>query len=222
MMRAGGYRPLRTLALPAAAAAAAVPDLTASPQTVWVGIIYAMILAGGAAFLAPGLFRVSLLGWSFTVLAVVYIGVLLGHLTLLRQLHNGAWWVLSALVITWAYDTGAYFAGRFFGAHSFMPHVSPKKTIEGVVGGLVLAGLAALVLVPTVDVPAYDALALGVFMGAVAQVGDLIESMVKRQVGVKDSGMIVPGHGGLLDRIDSLLLTGVLMYYAAAALGYVT
>jgi phosphatidate cytidylyltransferase len=222
MMRAGGYRPLTLLALPAAAAAAGLPVFTGVPQAFWIGLLYAVIVVGGAIFLAPGLFRVSLLGWSLTVVAVFYVGVLLGHLTLLRHLHHGAWWVFAALVMTWAYDTGAYFAGRFLGTHSFMAHVSPKKTVEGVLGGLVLAGLAGLVLVPTVGLPAYTAVPLGFVVGVVAQIGDLIESMIKRQVGVKDSGTIIPGHGGLLDRIDSLLLTGALVYYAAAALGYAT
>jgi phosphatidate cytidylyltransferase len=222
MMRAGGYRPLALLAIPAAAVASALPLVAASPQIIWIGMLYALIVLGGAVFLAPALFRVSLLGWALTVVAVVYVGVLLGHLTLLRHLHHGAWWVLAVLVITWAYDTGAYFTGRFLGRHSFMPHVSPKKTMEGVAGGLVLAGLAGLVLVPKIGVPPYAAVPLGFLIGAVAQIGDLIESMIKRQVGVKDSGTIIPGHGGLLDRIDSLLVTGALMYYAAAALGYAT
>jgi phosphatidate cytidylyltransferase len=220
MMRAGGYRPLAPLAIPAAAAAAALPVVTAAPQAIWIGIMYALIVAGGAVYLTPALFRVSLLGWTLTVVGVVYVGVLLGHLALLRHLHNGAWWVLAVLVMTWAYDSGAYFAGRFLGRRSFLAHISPKKTAEGVAGGLLLAGVAGLVLVPTVGIPAYVALPVGFVTGAVAQIGDLIESMIKRQVGVKDSGSIIPGHGGLLDRIDSLLLTGALLYYAAAALGY--
>jgi phosphatidate cytidylyltransferase len=222
MMRAGGYRPFAPVAIPAGAAAAAVPLTGAPPHLVWIGIMYGVIVVGGAAFLAPALFRSGLLGWTLTVVAVLYVGVLLSHLTLLRHLHHGAWWVLAVLVITWAYDTGAYFAGRFLGSHPFMAHVSPKKTLEGVLGGLALAGLAGLILVPITGVAVYAAVPLGLLLGAVAQIGDLIESMIKRQVGVKDSGAIFPGHGGLLDRIDSLLLTGALLYYAATVLGYAT
>jgi phosphatidate cytidylyltransferase len=101
-----------------------------------------------------------------------------------------------------------------------MSHVSPSKTVEGVGGGLFLAGVAGLVAVPTLGLDPVVALVLGVITGAVAQTGDLIESKMKRQTGVKDTGTIIPGHGGLLDRIDSLLFTATLGYYAAVILGY--
>src|SRR5207248_1903493 len=127
---------------------------------------------------------------------------------------------LAVLLMTWAYDSGAYFAGSYLGMHPFMQHVSSKKTREGVAGGLGLAMISALVLVPTVHVVFWKALLLGLAAGIVCQIGDLVESMLKRHVGVKDSGTLIPGHGGLLDRIDGLLFTGALTYYAAALLGY--
>jgi phosphatidate cytidylyltransferase len=160
-------------------------------------------------------------GWLATEGGAVYVGIMLGHLSLLRALPDGAWWVFATLVMTWAYDTGAYVTGSQMGRRPFMQHVSSKKTVEGVMGGLVLAGIAGFILVPSVGVAAPVALALGLLVGAAAQAGDLIESLFKRRAGVKDSGMIFPGHGGMLDRIDALLVTGAVVYYAAALLGYV-
>jgi phosphatidate cytidylyltransferase len=146
---------------------------------------------------------------------------MLGHISLLRQIPNGAWWVGVILLVTWAYDTGAYFSGRAFGHRPFMAHVSPSKTLEGVYGGLALACVAGLATVPSVGLRPWQGLALGFILGVVAQTGDLVESMIKRQVGVKDSGALFPGHGGVLDRIDSVLFSGVAAYYAAVFLGHV-
>ena len=101
-----------------------------------------------------------------------------------------------------------------------MHHVSPKKTLEGVIGGLITAGIAGLVCVPSLLLLPWQGLLLGILGGIVGQAGDLVESMIKRQSGVKDSGTIIPGHGGLLDRIDSLLFVGPLVYYAARVTGH--
>jgi phosphatidate cytidylyltransferase len=137
--------------------------------------------------------------------AIVYIGI---PLTLTVQLAVAPQpWVLYALGAVWMGDTLAYFAGRAFGRHPLHPTVSPKKTIEGAIGGLagsIIGGVAMVVLLdlPIELVPA-GLIALGA--GAVAQAGDLAESLVKRAVGVKDSGAILPGHGGMLDRIDGVI-----------------
>ncbi|MBV9281237.1 MAG: phosphatidate cytidylyltransferase, partial [Chloroflexi bacterium] len=155
-----------------------------------------------------------------TLVPVLYVGLLLGHLSLLRVYHHGARWVMLALLLTWAYDTGAFFAGSLWGRRRFMAHASPSKTVEGVLGGLLLSTLAGLLALPALGLLAWQALLLGLLAGVAAQAGDLVESMVKRQTGVKDSGAIMPGHGGLLDRIDSLLFTGALTLYAAMVLGY--
>lgn len=221
LCRAAGSRPALLLGVPTTAAIAALPLAIASPERAWVGILVFLAIASGGVYLSPTLFRQGMDGWLATVGGAVYIGVLLGHLSLLRTLPDGAWWVFAALLMTWAFDTGAYFAGSQLGRRPFMQHVSAKKTVEGVMGGIVLSGIAGFVLVPTVGVAAPFALALGLLVGAVAQVGDLVESMFKRRAGVKDSGAIVPGHGGLLDRIDSLLFTAAVTFYAALLLGYV-
>ncbi len=127
---------------------------------------------------------------------------------------DGPGFVLLSLMLSWTSDTGAYFAGRFFGKRKLYEAVSPKKTVAGAVGGLVASVIGALAgsfgYLPSL--PPAHAIALGVVAGGLGQLGDLGESLLKRSVGVKDSGGILPGHGGILDRVDALLVTGGLSY----------
>jgi phosphatidate cytidylyltransferase len=140
-----------------------------------------------------------------------YIGCLLAMLALLRRDGEelGGWLVFMSLTFSWLADTGAYFFGRFLGKTKLYEAVSPKKTRAGFVGALVGAGvgaaLASLWYLP--ELPLAHALPLGLFAGALGQMGDLVESLLKRSTGVKDSGGVVPGHGGMLDRIDALLVS---------------
>ncbi|MEO5367196.1 MAG: phosphatidate cytidylyltransferase [Magnetococcus sp. WYHC-3] len=133
---------------------------------------------------------------------------LVGLLSMLRQ-NQGDWLVLWLLVIIWATDSGAYFTGRFLGRQTLAPHVSPKKTRAGLWGGLAGGVLAGGLLVHATPVPLPEAWAWGMalVLSALGQVGDLVESLLKREWGIKDSGGLIPGHGGLLDRLDSLLFT---------------
>lgn len=223
MMRSAGYEPISPLAIAASALVAFLP-LVAGIHTkdAWVGILFfALVLGAFLDLLRFGSGRHTL-SWLLTLIPIVYVGLLLGHLGLLRGAGDGAWWVFLVLVITWAYDTGAFVAGRAFGSRPFMQRVSSRKTVEGVVGGLGLSIAAGLLAVPTVGLAVWQAAIFGLFLGAVAQTGDLVESMAKRQSGLKDSGAIIPGHGGLLDRIDSLLFTGAVAYYFAALFGHVS
>lgn len=153
-----------------------------------------------------------------TLSGVLYIGVPLSTVVSTRSLPAGEFLVLFLAVVTWASDTGAYYAGTLLGTHPLLPSVSPKKTIEGVLGGLALAVGAALLaqwwfasrLSPS------DAVILGILLTVTGLLGDLFESVIKRWTGVKDSGGILPGHGGMLDRLDSLLFTAPTFYYYAA------
>lgn len=140
------------------------------------------------------------------VLGIAWVGLLL-FLPLLRRETDGLAWLFVVLVASWLGDTGAYFTGRAFGRHALYAKVSPKKTWEGAIGGITLATVG-LFVVRELGLPAMsvtDVLVLGPLLCTAGIVGDLAESMVKRSFQVKDAGWIMPGHGGLLDRIDSVL-----------------
>jgi len=152
------------------------------------------------------------------LLGVLYVGFPLGTVVSTRTLPGGEWLVLFLAVVTWASDTGAYYAGTLWGKHPLLPSISPKKTIEGVLGGLVLTVGVALLAQQwfASQLSLTDAAILGVLLTIVGLFGDLFESMIKRRTGVKDSGGILPGHGGMLDRLDSLLFTAPTFYYYVA------
>lgn len=156
-------------------------------------------------------FRVT--GASF---GQIYLGAGMASLALIKKDGgaDGPAFVLLALMLSWLSDTGAYFAGRFLGKHKLYEAVSPKKTVEGAIGGLAGGTLGAVLVVTLYlkSLPITHALALAIFAGGLGQLGDLGESLLKRSVGVKDSGGIVPGHGGILDRVDALLVTGTFCY----------
>jgi phosphatidate cytidylyltransferase len=157
--------------------------------------------------------------WALGVAGGVYLGLAGMHFILLRQLNQGQWWLLLALTGTWLADSGAYFVGRKFGVHKMTPSLSPKKSWEGLLGGVVCGVIlnallaVALNLVFSIDLPWWAGAALGLIGALIGVLGDLSISMIKREVGAKDSGHIIPGHGGVLDRMDSLLFTVVASYY---------
>ncbi|HKY62712.1 MAG TPA: phosphatidate cytidylyltransferase [bacterium] len=155
-----------------------------------------------------------------TFFSILYAGLMLSFLGLIRDLPSGASWLLLVLASTFGADTGAYLVGRTIGKHKLAPHVSPGKTIEGLIGGTGLSVVAALItrlLIPG-DLSVGDCVWVGLAVGFIGPLGDLSESMLKRSVGVKDSGNLIPGHGGLLDRIDALLFTAPFVYYYASYL----
>ncbi len=160
---------------------------------------------------------------SIVVLAWLYCGLLIATLVALRS-RFGVPWVIMAFVVTWANDTCAYFAGHAFGRHKLYERISPKKTWEGFAGGAAGSIAGALVvqalLRPALLSPA-AAVAVGAGGAVMGPLGDLVESMLKRATGVKDSGKIIPGHGGLLDRIDALLFVAPWVYVCAAYLAHV-
>jgi phosphatidate cytidylyltransferase len=125
-------------------------------------------------------------------------------------------WILALVLVVWAFDTFAYFVGRRFGSHPFMHHISPSKTLEGVIGGAVAAALVGAVVVTLVGRPWLAGLGFGLVVGAAAQAGDLVESMLKRAAGAKESGTLIPGHGGLLDRVDSFLFAAPVAFFYVA------
>ncbi len=155
--------------------------------------------------------------WMGALVAVVYIGVLGAHLVPLRDLDGDGKWVFLAILGTWATDTFAYGIGRLIGRRKITPRISPGKTLEGTAAGLA-GGLASVIVIAEVlDLPMSigEAALLGALLPAAAVLGDLVESHIKRGAGVKDTSELVPGHGGFLDRLDSLLFTVPLVYYFA-------
>jgi phosphatidate cytidylyltransferase len=162
-------------------------------------------------------------GMAVTLFGVLYVGWLSAHLVLLRELPwragtayaDGAGYVLLAFLVTWSCDTGAYAVGRRFGRNRPWAQISPRKSVEGAVGGLAFAIASAFVarawFAPYLRV--WDAAVLGALVGIFAQVGDLVESMLKRDASHGDSSDIIPGHGGVLDRFDSLYFAAPLVFY---------
>ena len=146
---------------------------------------------------------------------VFYIAWLLSHMIAIRQFNEGIVLVFFLFLVTWANDIAAYYSGRRWGRHPMAPIVSPKKTWEGAAGGL-LGSIAVAFAFRAWFIPSFstaDALWLGLLLGIAAPLGDLCESILKRSAGVKDSGSLIPGHGGILDRIDSLIFTTPAFYY---------
>ena len=152
---------------------------------------------------------------AVALFGVLYLGITLSTLIATRALPNGELLVLFVLLVTWGADTGAYYVGTLWGKHRLAPAISPKKSYEGLAGGILLAVVIAALtqswLLPHASV--MHAVALGLLLTATGLLGDLCESAIKRSVGVKDSGGLLPGHGGMLDRMDSLLFTAPTFYY---------
>ncbi len=150
-----------------------------------------------------------------TLLGIFYVSWLFSHLTLLYNFKYGREFIFYLLLVVWSGDTGAYYSGKAFGKHRLAPLISPKKTIEGAVGGtvasLLTSCLAKLTFLPLLGYK--DCVLLGLLLAVVAQLGDLCESMLKRGANVKDSGTILPGHGGILDRVDGVLFAAPVLYY---------
>jgi phosphatidate cytidylyltransferase len=147
--------------------------------------------------------------------ALCYLPLFLPFLILLRGVPQGIQWIFFVLAVNYAGDTAAYYTGRTLGRNKLAPAVSPKKTREGSIGGLAANGLMAWIFQQTLfkSFSAGEMILLGLTVGILSQFGDLLESMLKRAAGVKDSGILFPGHGGFLDRVDSLLLAVPVVYF---------
>ena len=160
---------------------------------------------------------------SVTIFGVFYVAWLGSHLILLRELPHlkgldyslGFSFVIVVFALTWCYDTGAFFIGSKFGRHKLFPSISPGKTLEGAIGGVVFSVIGSLIarwlVAPYLNI--IQAVGLALISSVVGQLGDLVESMIKRDVKIKDASATIPGHGGALDRFDSLLFTAPLIYY---------
>lgn len=153
--------------------------------------------------------------WALAVAGGLYIGLGAAHLIALRGMANGLSWVWLALLCTWGADTFAYLVGRAIGRHKFWPRYSPGKTWEGFAGGVGGGLLGGAIVAVFFDVAWVHALTVGLLVPIIAPLGDLAISMMKRHVGVKDTSHILPGHGGVLDRVDTLLVVSIFVFYYA-------
>lgn len=151
--------------------------------------------------------------WGLSLLAGLYLGWMGSHFLRLRGLDDGMAWSLVTFGSTWLGDSGAYFVGRAWGKHKLAPKLSPGKTWEGSIGGLVLGAGSTGLLALLFGLNPWHGLILGVLIAVISPLGDLGISMIKRQVGAKDSSNIIPGHGGALDKIDSLLISVTIATY---------
>ena len=194
-------------------------------------IALGLVVTAGAGFLRADPFA-GLQAWLATAFGALYVA-LLGFLLLIvadaaalpvgaplaAWLDGGRIWLLIAILAVWSFDSGAYLVGRRYGRTHFAPHISPGKTLEGVVGGVVGATIVSFVLLLLAGQDPLGALLFGPLVGLVGQVGDLAESMLKRAASAKDSGQLIPGHGGMLDRIDSILFAAPAAYFYMLVLG---
>lgn len=221
MFQAGGLQPATVLVLASTLLLLIGRNLTGFGSAAWmisliilVGMTYHLVAYERGRDQAATDFAVTLAG-------IFYIGWFGAYFISLRNLPEGKWWILVVLPAVWFADAGAYFIGKRFGRHLLCPRLSPKKTWEGYLGGIVVgvlltASFAALWRVgagPHSAITALRGALVGLVLGVFPTLGDLGESMIKRQIGVKDSGNVLPGHGGAFDRIDSWLWAVVLGYY---------
>jgi len=214
MMAAGRYRPALFIVL--AIIAALVLDSYFAGFHL-LPYILSVVLLGGLVWQLFQHSATPTADWALTVAGGLYIGWGMACIVALRQLPGGLYWVWLTLLCTWAADTFAYFTGRALGKNKLWPRHSPNKTWEGLLGGIAGSVVMALLLADIAfQTDWLAALVVGLIIPIAGLLGDLSISMMKRDVGVKDSSNLFPGHGGFLDRIDSLLFVGVVVYYLVA------
>ena len=193
------------------------------PTLLQGGLLVAVAAVLSIPLLAKGPLLDSLKEGAIVLTGMLYIGLTLSYLVAVRLQPHGESLLFFLLLVTWAADTGAYYVGTLCGQRALAPRISPKKTLEGLLGGLVgaiiIAYSARWTFLP--EFSNLDTLFLAVLLTLIGLWGDLVESAIKRSVGVKDSGGLLPGHGGMLDRLDSLLFTAPAFYYYVTFMGRV-
>jgi phosphatidate cytidylyltransferase len=224
MLSGSGFRPNMPLGVGLTVGivlSALTIDARVLPAMLVLAMLFSLLLMMGRENLTG-----ALADWALTLVPALYVGGTMHYFIALRALPEGLLWMLAVLICTWACDITAFFVGRRWGNVRLAPRLSPAKSVEGAVGGLVGAVLAAVLLGPLlswilsttglgagISIGISRLAGLGLVIGVCAITGDLMESFVKRQCGAKDSGTLIPGHGGALDRIDSVLVAAVGAYF---------
>jgi phosphatidate cytidylyltransferase len=215
MFERAGFQPRRTLGLVGGVLVTASFALPVSERVAFTAVLLTVL---ALALPRPRGTPISWEPFAITVFGVCYVNWLLGYGFWLRDLPAGKEWVLLLIWVTWLGETAAYLVGSAIGRHPLAPVISPKKTIEGAVAQFVVSILAAVAarLWFFAGLSGAGAVMVGALLGVVGQLGDLVESALKRSVQTKDTGQLIPGHGGMLDRIDSLLFNTPVLFYCAA------
>jgi phosphatidate cytidylyltransferase len=185
------------------------------PISVEMGVFVALLLIPASYVFTKGSIDEALPSSAIAVMATLYVGMLGGSLIRLRgDFPVGPKLIFFLLIVVWLGDAGAYYTGKSFGRHKLSPRISPKKTVEGLAGGIATSIVAAIVIHFTFfkEFPLLHAVIAGVILSACGVIGDLAESLWKRSADVKDSGTLIPGHGGFLDRFDSIFFTAPILY----------
>lgn len=195
---------------------------TRFPETAAFGIVLGLAGLSVYVFKHYTRFERPVMILTRGLMGLVYIGFCLSHLVMIRGLEDGGYWLIILMGITAGSDSGAYWVGSRWGRRKLCPNISPNKTVEGALGGILGGSIGALILylLFPVAAPVMLIVLLAVILSITGMTGDLVESVMKRGYGVKDSGTLLGGHGGILDRIDSLLLAGPFLYYILIYAGF--
>ena len=207
--------PLRWAALVGTAGTVVLPSvIDPAERAVALGVGISVVLGAIAGLILKHRDEVTI-RVALSVFGAVYLGVPLGLFVATRELPHGAGAIANVLIGTWTFDTCSYFAGKMWGKHPIAPRTSPNKTVEGFLGGVVGGTLAVWVAGLYMDwINYWQSLMLGLILCGFAYAGDLFESMIKRDIAVKDSGRLLGAHGGVLDRFDAMLFTAMAGYFA--------
>lgn len=205
MLRSAGYTPLDWLLIGLAAALPLVNWLHEDTTL----LVSCTVLASLAWLLIRPTSTRSLVDWALSLALALYLGGFMLFYLPLRTEFVSAWpgfWVMALLILSWVCDSSAFFVGRAIGHTPLAPSISPKKSREGAIAGIIASTMVGLLVATPLQVNPFVMAGYGLAIALATIVGDLVESLIKRQTGVKDSGVLIPGHGGLLDRMDSLLV----------------
>ncbi len=182
-------------------------------------MMYVLVIATFILLIIPVMdLKYSFIDVAVTLLGFIYAGILFSFLYLINTKSSGEFLVWLVFIGSWLSDTAAFYSGKLFGKHKLCPKVSPKKTIEGSIGGLVgatlFSGIFGIIISNYTNImPIYDYFIIGLLSGIFGQFGDLVASSVKRYVGIKDYSNLIPGHGGILDRFDSIIFAATIIFY---------
>ncbi|MGL4739421.1 MAG: phosphatidate cytidylyltransferase [Sarcina sp.] len=183
-------------------------------------ILSAIIIIGTVVLLCIPVINIkyTFIDSAVSMLGFIYVGVLFSFIYLVNRMNGGEFLVWLIFLASWFCDTAAYYAGRFLGKHKLCPKVSPKKTIEGSIGGVIGAAVACgvfgyFISSHVAGIAIYNYVIIGLICGVFCQFGDLVASSIKRYAGIKDYSKLIPGHGGILDRFDSILFSGTIVFF---------